>query len=300
MFSIPLPPPLPPHPLRPCHDLDSSLDACEKPDEPYFNVLTRYMAVRCMPRAEYVCAGESEALGESYAHFGLATPLYAHFTSPIRRYADQIVHRMLAASIGWEEAPPSLYDEAAITHTAKVLNERHRASKDAERDSVALFSLLFFREGRQGEGQAADGKVKVTDGKVEDGKVEVGYATTITSGGLSVLVPRYGIEGWVHPYASSGEAPFRLTEDGALCAGEHGKIRPLDHVSVRIAVDTQRLHPKLTMVLVDPESGRPLCDVILKNQKQSRQQRAAEAKRERAETQAAKRAANTSARLRGG
>ena len=64
--------------------------ACAKDGEPYFNVLTRFLAVRCMPAAEYVCAGEAADLGMSLNHYGLATPLYAHFTSPMRRYADQV------------------------------------------------------------------------------------------------------------------------------------------------------------------------------------------------------------------
>ena len=61
------------------------------------------MATRCMSQAVYFCSGELASA--EYRHYGLATPIYTHFTSPIRRYADVVVHRLLSASIGLEPLP---------------------------------------------------------------------------------------------------------------------------------------------------------------------------------------------------
>ena len=225
--------------------LATSLDACHKEDEPYFNLLTRYMAVRCMPAAEYVCAGEIEEMGESYAHFGLSTPLYSHFTSPIRRYSDQIVHRMLAASIGWEEPDPVLRDAKAMSALASSLNERRAASREAERASVKLYAQVFFR-GRE--------------------VIEEGYATGLFKSGMSVIVPRYGIESFLHvmdKQPSGQPSPFKMDPDEkAIVASDLYKIRALDRVKVRVSVDASRLHPYLKMELLDPETEKPLIDVL--------------------------------------
>lgn len=57
----------------------------QDPQEPAFNTLVRIMATRCMLSAEYFCSGSVSR--DTFGHYGLASPIYTHFTSPIRRYA---------------------------------------------------------------------------------------------------------------------------------------------------------------------------------------------------------------------
>ena len=63
--------------------LAHSLDLAERSDDAYFNKLVRIMATRCMTQAAYF--GSGEVSPQEYYHYGLAAPLYTHFTSPIRR-----------------------------------------------------------------------------------------------------------------------------------------------------------------------------------------------------------------------
>lgn len=66
-------------------------------------VLT-HLLTKPMKRAAYFCASNVES-DQGFHHYALNIPLYTHFTSPIRRYADVMVHRLLAASLGYSERP---------------------------------------------------------------------------------------------------------------------------------------------------------------------------------------------------
>jgi len=122
--------------------LSASLDECTKPGEPYFNKLVRILATRSMQQARYFCSGSLSP--SDYLHYGLAAPIYTHFTSPIRRYADQVVHRLLAAIIGWEPVARETLDVAAMGELSDNLNNRHTLAQHAGRASVALHTLIFF------------------------------------------------------------------------------------------------------------------------------------------------------------
>ena len=97
--------------------------------------------LKSLARARYAAANEG--------HFGLASPAYLHFTSPIRRYPDLLVHRQLSR---WLADPSSARALArtALEATARQASAREENAVRAERDSVALKKVEFMA-GRLGD-----------------------------------------------------------------------------------------------------------------------------------------------------
>ncbi|CAK4034598.1 Exosome complex exonuclease DIS3 [Lecanosticta acicola] len=162
--------------------LADSLDACVDPKEPFFNTLVRILATRCMMSAEYFCSG-TQAYPE-FRHYGLASQIYTHFTSPIRRYADLEAHRQLAAAIDYEPLDASLQSRAKLEGVCQNINVRHRNAQMAGRASVEYYV-----------GQALKGRIIEEDG----------FVMRIFSNGFVVFVPRFGIEGLIRLSDMAGE-----------------------------------------------------------------------------------------------
>jgi len=211
-------------------DLGRSLDGCSKPTDPYFNKLVRILATRSMQQARYFCSGALTPA--DYLHYGLAAPIYTHFTSPIRRYADQVAHRLLAAIIGWEAVQRDNLDLAAMGDLTDNLNQRHTLAQHAGRASVALHTLIFFRN-KEREEDAHIIKVK--------------------ENGVVVLVPRYGIEGIVYTCKNGQRNPFEYDAKRDVLSAPGCVLRTFDKVRVRISVDSSRAHrPKLELAIIEP------------------------------------------------
>ena len=166
--------------------LAESLDKCVDPAHPFFNTLIRILATRCMTSAEYFCSG-SHAEPE-YRHYGLASEIYTHFTSPIRRYADLLVHRQLAYAIGYDGEGSHIVDRGLrnknrLEGVCKNLNFRHRNAQMAGRASIEYYV-----------GQALKARAQ----KDPNAGIEVeGYVMRIFENGAVVFVPRFGVEGLV-------------------------------------------------------------------------------------------------------
>ena len=83
---------------------------------------------------------------ENFGHFGLALRAYAHFTSPIRRYSDLIVHRALIKAHGWGNDGLSDWDVEHLTETGKQISDTERRSMVAERDTTDRYLAAFLSD----------------------------------------------------------------------------------------------------------------------------------------------------------
>ncbi|MFV0491003.1 MAG: ribonuclease R [Pseudorhodobacter sp.] len=112
-----------------------------------FDELVNISTLRAMTQAYYN--------PENFGHFGLALRNYAHFTSPIRRYADLIVHRALIAGHRWGEDGLSPADIENLAETAKLISDTERRSMMAERETTDryLAAWLSDRTGSQFRGR---------------------------------------------------------------------------------------------------------------------------------------------------
>eukprot|EP00934_Nitzschia_sp_Nitz4_P000339 Nitzschia sp. Nitz4//scaffold326_size20077//3326//6553//NITZ4_008710-RA/size20077-processed-gene-0.45-mRNA-1//-1//CDS//3329547924//339//frame0 len=222
--------------------LADSLDQAVVPGEPYVNKLLRILSTRCMSPAQYFCSGEYRP--SDWHHYGLAAPVYTHFTSPIRRYADVCVHRLLAAAIGVAPLPVRLSSKSYLHDLCANMNRRHRAAQLAGRASVQLHTLLFF----------------ANDTKEEDAYVLDLETSDKSEPWMTVMVPRYGIEGKLqitdrddpllqrHP----NEHKWTYSQDGDG-DGPVVHIQVFDKVRVRISVRTSEDQQReLIMELVEP------------------------------------------------
>lgn len=102
--------------------------------------LVQQTVLRAMKQARYF----PEPLG----HFGLAMKMYTHFTSPIRRYPDLVIHRLVKAAIAEKRSP--LHKKSRLAQIAARSSERERVAVDAEREIVAIKKARFMKE-RVGE-----------------------------------------------------------------------------------------------------------------------------------------------------
>jgi ribonuclease R len=167
-----------------------------------------FLMLRTMQKARYA--------PENLGHFGLAAPSYTHFTSPIRRYPDLVVHRALrmARHGAFTDEGREEWKED-LPETARHTSEMERRADDAERE------LLQWK------------KVKFMADKVGD-EFE-GYITGVASFGLFIELIEHFVEGMVH-VSTMADDYYRFVESAHILRGEntHKVYRLGDKVKVQV------------------------------------------------------------------
>lgn len=113
--------------------LQKLIDSVEDTDQEY---LVSRLLLRSMKQAKYE--------PENEGHFGLASQCYCHFTSPIRRYADLVVHRCLKVALG--DTHQAIPGRKQLTHIGGHLSSQERVAMEAEREILKRITMLFLRE----------------------------------------------------------------------------------------------------------------------------------------------------------
>lgn len=245
--------------------LADSLDAARIESNPYFNKLLRILTTRCMSPAQYFCSGEYRPL--DWHHYGLATPVYTHFTSPIRRYADVCVHRLLAAAINIAPLPNHLSSKSYLHDLCSNMNRRHRAAQLAGRASVKLHTLILFANSS-----------KEDDAYVLDIETRDSHDPSIL-----VMVPQYGIEGQVKlPISSDNPKLRRFPKENKIVFDDKITIQVFDKIRVKICVrEVQAYQHELEIKLLSPsilpESSKRKANMLFsKNQSRRKVERVIE------------------------
>lgn len=214
----------------------ASLDRCVDQNDPTINMVIRSLAVFAMKPAEYVCSGTLSR--EEFAHYGLGLDFYTHYTSPIRRYADVVVHRQLLSAVCVEDKsslPPGMELQCMCDH----MNKRHNAAKFAQMASTELYQCLYFAH--------------------KDDRCQCeAIIYDIRAYGVMVTVPRYGLRGPLRLRGKNGQVvcpsndgtvefgvgTLEMTQSGVKVkhSGGEYQLNLLDHVKVMICVENKLVH----------------------------------------------------------
>lgn len=184
-----------------------------------------FLMLRTMQKARY----DPSDLG----HFGLAASSYTHFTSPIRRYPDLLVHRTLRESrhgrMSGERREELIED---LPEMARHTSEMERRADDAERELMQWKKVRFMAD------------------KVGD--EFDGYITGVSAYGLYIELIEHFVEGMVH-VSTMADDYYRFVEKAHILQGENtGKVYRLgDRVSVQvIKVDMERRQVDLGLTAI--------------------------------------------------
>jgi ribonuclease R len=185
---------------------------------------------------------------DNRGHFGLALHRYAHFTSPIRRYADLIVHRGLVSALGFGDDGLSPADVTSLKETADMISDAERRAMAAERETVDRLVATHLAS--------------------QTGAVFRGRIRGVVGAGLFVTLDDSGADGFV-PVAILGLGYFVYDQTRHALVGERsGDTYQLgDRVEVRLVEATPVSGGMRFEIVSAPREGKP---VARRSSRQSR------------------------------
>ncbi len=200
------------------HDVQRLLESARgRPDEDLISTVV----LRSLQRARY----DRRNLG----HFGLASRAYLHFTSPIRRYPDLVVHREVVRTLV-DGAPARRRDTDELASLAALCSAREEAADEAERDSIALKKVEFMERHL---GDEFDGRI-----------------SGVAAFGFFVTLDAYFVDGLVHVNSLRDDF-YRFLEGSYALVGDRGRrrFRLGDRVRVQVVrVDKEARHVDFNLV----------------------------------------------------
>jgi ribonuclease R len=199
-----------------------------KPEEELVNTVV----LRSMMQARYST--------ENIGHFGLAAEHYTHFTSPIRRYPDLVVHRLLKrleSGERWKDPAEREKTSSRLERTAEHASVQERIAERAERDSIELKKVEFMER--------------------HIGKRFKGRISGVRSFGFFVRLDEYFVEGLVHAHDLEDDY-YEFHENSFALIGRNTgrRFRLADPVVVEVT-GVNKEERQIDFALVEGPDGKP-------------------------------------------
>jgi len=192
--------------------------------------LVHQMVLRSQAQAEYN--------PQNIGHFGLALKSYTHFTSPIRRYADLVIHRALIKALRLGQGAMTSSQESCLSEIARAISAAERRASAAERETVDRLIAHYLSN--------------------QTGAQFLARISGVTKSGLFVTLDKLGADGFI-PVSSLGSEYYHFDETSHILVGERSRrgYQLADSVDVRL-VEAMPLAGTLRFEMLTPPHPLPV------------------------------------------